>query len=471
MSLTKKIAHNTIIQIVGKIASTLLGLVAIGMMTRYLGQEQFGWYTTTITFLQFTAILLDFGLIPVTAQMLGEGRFEKQRLLRNLLGLRFTTAVIGFGIAPLIALLFSYPTEVKIAIAFSTISFLAIAMNQIFTGFYQEKLKTGIQVAGDILSRIVLVAGLFLATRSGASFITIMIIVGLANVIYTAFLWIKSRKDITLTFAFESEVWKVIVSKMWPIAISIIFNVIYLRGDILILTFLRSQAEVGIYGAAYRVLDIVGQIAMLMMGIFLPLLAAAWASGKKELLAERYGQAFSALMLLGVPITVGTFILAEPIMVLVAGAEFAESGALLKILSLAIFGVYLGAIYGHLAVAMDKQKSTIWIYISTAVLTLAGYFYFIPRYGLVGAAWMSVFSELYAGILLTWVIGRHTKNTPIKLFLKILFSVVVMATFLFFGQNFLPLIFLIIIGALLYAGILYITKGISRETIKEILSR
>src|SRR3989338_804217 len=104
MSTTRKITHNTIIQIVGKIASTLLGLVAVGMMTRMLGTEKFGWYTTTISFLQFIGILTDFGFIPVTAQMLAEGTIERSVLLKNLLGFRLTTAILAFGIAPCIAL-------------------------------------------------------------------------------------------------------------------------------------------------------------------------------------------------------------------------------------------------------------------------------------------------------------------------------------------------------------------------------
>jgi len=79
MSLTKKVAHNTIVQIIGKIISTVLGLVAIGMLARYLGQEQFGWYITAISFLQFIGIVIDFGLVPVTAQMMSEKDFDKEK--------------------------------------------------------------------------------------------------------------------------------------------------------------------------------------------------------------------------------------------------------------------------------------------------------------------------------------------------------------------------------------------------------
>ena len=94
MTTTRKIAHNTIIQIVGKVFSTALGLLALGMMTRYLGTEQFGWYITTISFLGFIGILIDFGLIPVTAQMMSEPQHDKKALFKNLISFRFFTALL-----------------------------------------------------------------------------------------------------------------------------------------------------------------------------------------------------------------------------------------------------------------------------------------------------------------------------------------------------------------------------------------
>ena len=50
MSLKRVIAHNTLIQIVGKTISVLLGLLAVAIMTRSLGVEQFGWYVTAAGF-------------------------------------------------------------------------------------------------------------------------------------------------------------------------------------------------------------------------------------------------------------------------------------------------------------------------------------------------------------------------------------------------------------------------------------
>ena len=253
MSTTRKIAHNTIIQIVGKIISTILGLLALGMLTRYLGTEQFGWYITTISFLGFIGILIDFGLIPVTAQMMSEPDHDKKQLFKNLISFRFFTALFFLSLAPLIALLFPYPPIVKQAIALSAVAFLGVAMNQVFLGFYQTKLKMHIQVIGENVGRIILVIGLWFLIARQASFLPLMIIVALNSIVYTAILWLSARKDTPIGFGFNWSIWKAIIIKMWPIAISIIFNVIYLKGDIIILSlFVLYMSPIEIDGVDFN---------------------------------------------------------------------------------------------------------------------------------------------------------------------------------------------------------------------------
>ncbi|MCF6277069.1 MAG: flippase [Candidatus Magasanikbacteria bacterium] len=470
MSLNKKIAHNTIIQIVGKIISTILGLIAIGMLARYLGQERFGWYITAISFLQFIGIVIDFGLIPVTSQMMSEKKFDKTKLFQNLLGFRFLSSVLFLSLAPLIVLFFPYPAEVKIAISVLVLGFVAVSMNQVLIGFYQEKLKMHIQALGEVVGKIILVVGLWLLISKNANFLPIMALITISSISYTAVLWIRAFRENTATLRFDWHIWKAIIQKSWPIAISIVFNVVYLRGDILLLSIFKSQAEVGSYGASYRILDVVAQTAMMIMGVLLPILAYNWSRNLKKKFSYRLQMSFDTMMVFAIPITVGIIALAEPIISLVVGANFTDSVFLLQILSLAVFGVYLGAVFGHTAVAINKQKQVMWIYISNAVITLTGYLIFIPKFGAFGAAWMTVFSEFYAGILLAIVIWRYTK-VRIKLgtFMKAILSSAVMAVVILSLQD-LNIIFLVLIGSSIYFATLYILGGFSKETVKEIIS-
>lgn len=288
-----------------------------------------------------------------------------------------------------------------------------------------------------------------------------------ANLSMTFFLWYAARSDVHLRFSYDKAIWKAIIQKMWPIAISITFNVVYLRGDVILLPFFRSQTEVGLYGMGYRVLDIVSQTAMMLMGIMLPILTYAWSRNSTEEFKKYYQQSFISMMMIGIPVTVGTILLATPIMTLV-GPEYAPAGNVLQILALAVFGVYLGAIFGHTAVAINRQKQTVWIYLSDAILTLIGYLIFIPRYGMYGAAWMTVFSEMYAGVCLFFTIRYYSgERLPFIPLAKILVSAGGMALALYLLRD-LHVLLLAPIGVLVYALIAYGTGAVSRETVRDI---
>jgi len=469
MTTTRAIAHNTIVQIIGKIISTLLGLAAIFMMTRYLGQEKFGWYITATSFLQFFAILIDFGLIPVTSQMLSEPQYDKNILLKNLLGFRFVTALILFA-SPLVALFFPYPAEVKMAIAISAISFFCVCINQIFIGFYQNRLQMHINTIGEVAGRVALVVGIWLLIRSNSAFLPIMGAIVVASIVYSAILWTTARKRAKIGFAYNSEIWRAIATKMWPIAISIIFNTVYLRGDTILLSLFKSQSEVGLYGSAYRVLDIYTQVAMLIMGLMLPIMAYYWSRGLKEEFKKYYQQSFDIIILIAIPILFFTVLFGKQIMTFVAGPEFINAGIPLQILSIAVFGVYLGGVFGHTAVSINCQIQAMWIYISNAVITLAGYLIFIPIYGMYGAAGMTVFSEIYAGIGL-FLIVRYYSQTKLqyKTLAKIVLSGLIMALSVWPLRS-SGLLLPIIVAPLIYAISIIALGVISKETIQQVVS-
>jgi len=136
---------------------------------------------------------------------------------------------------------------------------------------------------------------------------------------------------------------------------------------------------------------------------------------------------------------------------------------------MAVFGLYVGAIFGHTAVAINRQKQTMWIYISDAVITLIGYLIFIPKYGMYGAAWMTVFSEVYAGVLLWLTIRHYSKESlQLKTFGKIVLASLVMGVSLFFFHG-LPVLLSVAIGIAIYIMLLTILRAISKQTLREIL--
>ena len=149
MSLAKKIAHNTLAQIIGKIIATILGLFSLALITRYLGQAGFGEYTTITTFLTFFATIADLGLTLITVQMISGEKDNENKILNNLFSLRLVSALIFIGLAPLSVIFFPYSGTIKIGVLMAAASFF-FALSQVIVGLFRKTMYGAI--SGRIIS-------------------------------------------------------------------------------------------------------------------------------------------------------------------------------------------------------------------------------------------------------------------------------------------------------------------------------
>jgi O-antigen/teichoic acid export membrane protein len=297
------------------------------------------------------------------------------------------------------------------------------------------------------------------AVWTGRSLLWFLLAVVLGNLANFLLVSVFARRFIEFhPFKFEWD--STIIREMWyrslPIAVSIIFNLIYLKADMLILSFVRPDFEVGLYGAAYRVIDILMMVPVMLMGVILPIATGAWTSGDSARAGRALQKIFDAFMVYTIPVVCGGWLVAPRLMALVAGPSFTESGASLRILLLAFFAATMSTLFGHFIVALQKQRRVVWVYGSDAVLSLAAYIIFIPMFGMFAAAWATVFSELYAAVLLARVVFQTTEA---KLHGRVLWRVgvaaVVMSAVVFDGVLIhASVISIILIGALVYGIVL-----------------
>ncbi|MBI4122581.1 MAG: polysaccharide biosynthesis C-terminal domain-containing protein, partial [Parcubacteria group bacterium] len=106
-----------------------------------------------------------------------------------------------------------------------------------------------------------------------------------------------------------------------------------------------------------------------------------------------------------VPMVVGTLVLAEPIMTLIAGSGYEPSAGVLRILIVAAGFIFLGSLFAHAVVAIGKQKHMIKYYAIAATLAVALYVIYIPMYTYYAAAGVTVLSEFLialASAIMVW---------------------------------------------------------------------
>lgn len=477
MGLAKRIAHNTLIQTVGKLISTLLGLFSLALITRYLGKAGFGEYTTIYTFLTFFAVIADFGLTLITVQMISGEIEHENKILNNLFSLRFVSALIFIGLAPILVNFFPYSSTVKLGVLIMAISFLFPALNQVLVGLFQKKLHMDRSAIAEIIGRLALLVGIIINERLKMGLNGILIVTIISSALNFALHYLFALKFATLKFEFDFSLWKKIIIRSWPLALTIILNLIYLKADTLLLSLFKSAETVGLYGAAYRIIDVLTTLPFMFAGLILPILTAAWLENNIRSFNKILQKSFDFMAILAIPLLAGAQFLADPIMIMIAGPEFSSSGVILKILIFSVAAIFLGTIFTHATIALNKQKKLIGFYVFTSISSLLAYFYLIPRYSYFGAAAVTIYSETLIAIFSAYCVFKYSNFFPnLKVFGKAIIASLIMGGGLYFIPSYLlssllGLIIILLAAITLYFIILYLLGGIKSEEIRALIKK
>ncbi len=303
MSNSRKIAGNSAAQIIGRLIGTVFALLTFGILARHLGTDGYGRFTTAISFLQFFGVLVDFGLTMSMARMLGtRPADDSSRIASNITTMRVVSGLVFFALAPIVALAFPYGSDLRLAITIGAFSFFAMSVSAVLTGIFQRHLATKLIAIAEVAGRLFLLLGVWWSASRGLGLQSVMVILALSNVIQLVLSLIFAKRFVSLRPEFNFSLWRDIARESWPIAVGVALNLIYLKGDVIVLSLFRSETEVGLYGAAYKILDVVTVVPTVFMGLVLPLLAADWVARDMDGLRDKLRKSFDVMSAMALPL-------------------------------------------------------------------------------------------------------------------------------------------------------------------------
>lgn len=465
----KKIFYNTLLQSLGKVISVAIGLFTIALLSRYLQASGFGEYTTVVSFMGFFGILADLGMYLVTVQEISKEGADEKKILGNIFSLRFVTVIGMLFLGAIIALFFPYSQQVKVAMFWGIAAFTFVSGTQVLVGVFQKHLIFYKLSASEIIQRLVALATTIWFIRLSLGLNWFLISLVLSNAVHFFICLVITRRLIPFKLEFDLVFWKHILSKSWPLAFSVVLNLIYFKADTLILSALKSPGDVGIYGLSYKILEVLIAFPAMFAGLIMPFLArfafTDWGQYRKYL-----QKSFDAMILVIVLMITVTLFFARPIINLVGGNGFAQADKVLMILILATATIYLGNLLGYTVVALNAQKKMVWGYLLGSVLGLALYFLLIPHFSYYGAAWATVVVELTVFVFAYFLTSRVSKFYPsFKILLPaILAALPMLAVFYFVNLNW---VIEVVAGTVVYGMMLWALGAIPKEFIREILNK
>ncbi len=453
-SAAQTIAKNTIFLFVLRASGFVLSFVLVMKLGRGLGAEGLGVYTLATTYLQVFVLVPNFGFDTLAIRDLARDRSRAGPYVANVIGAKVALAIPAYALLVLVVLLMDYPADTRTAILVLGASILfdplAEAAAAIFQGF--ERMELLALVSGS--AKLVVTGISLVLLHRGADVLDILKVqvAGSAAVVpifalMTARLvpHIPTRPELAATVALAREA--------LPLFLTNLVGLLYLRTDVLVLSKLRGESEVGLYGAAASVLRVLAMLPTIFVTAMYPALSRfhSEAGDRGAALRRLCDTAFRWQIALGAPIVAGVAALAPEIIDLVYGPKFASSGRALSILIVALLFFFTNTLLGYMLFAANRQKEFLRIKVVTLVLNLGLLFVLVPRFGIDGAAAATVGTIFLSFLLHRALVARHVY--PVRLLAlgaKPLLGAAIML-FVVRAMHASPLALVVATGALVYA--------------------
>jgi O-antigen/teichoic acid export membrane protein len=465
MTLNKKLALNSIIQIFGKFVMIGVGFVSIRILTTFLGVDGFGAYVTITNYLIIASVLAEFGFNTLLATEIA-GKDEKQisHIVNNLFTFRLVMAVLVIGIIASASVwaIPAYSREIKTLVALGSIGAIGASLSHVLIGVFQTKLRTDKITIGDFLARITLMLGvLALAILGEVDLFWVMVWYSLAGIVQAIFMITATYKYYPIKLNIDWVYWKQIFKKALPLFVIITFNLIYYRIDTVMLSVMKDQTAVGLYGASYKILEILIAIPGMFMGLLLPLFTKYYLQDKNRF-QHIFQQAFNILVTVAIPLGVAGILLSGKILDLIAGKDFILATDTLQILFVGIGFIFLGNLMGHILISAQLQSKSMYIAIIGAVFNVGLNLYLIPRYSYLGAATATAITEGLVLLSYIYLVRKHIKYFPKLQFIHLItiLATTLMGVSLYFSSSWN--IFLQTILAIVVFGLVILPLGLKR---------
>ena len=470
MPLARRIAYNVVFNSVAKIASTILALVAIGFITRYLGTEGFGDYATVLAFFGLFSALADFGLSPLLAREISRKDAPERIIVGNVVALRIVSSSFILGLALLVVPFLPYDRELRLGILIAAVAFVFASSSGILNGIFQKRLAMFEVATVEFLGKC-LQLGIIVATVSFDWGFGAIILALLAFMVFNAILlFLLSQRLVSFRLTFDMTFWKTFLRESLPVGMISIVSFAYFKMDTILLSVLRGSADVGIYNAAYKIIENLTFFPAMIAGLVLPLFSRYIFHDpeKFHLVANK---TFKVFVVFAAPLAIGGFFLAEPLVLLIGGPEFLAAALPLRILIFSLAAIFFGNFFNAILIAGNLQKRLLVALSIVAVLNIAANLILIPLYSFAGAASVSLATEGAVAIATAFLASRFLGYRPdTQGALKILISSLIMGVFLLFSASF-PFLVRLSGGMVIYLLALWTTGGIGINEIAPLLLR
>jgi O-antigen/teichoic acid export membrane protein len=228
---------------------------------------------------------------------------------------------------------------------------------------------------------------------------------------------------------------------------------IYFRIDTVLLSKLATPAVVGWYGAAYRLFDTLVFLPNIVSSAILFPILARLSVESRPALQRAMSKGLDVILITGVPLCVGLFVLAGPIIHFIyRRPEYQPAVPALQWLAVALFLLYVNSLLGVTLVSLNEERKLTIVAALATVINLGLNWLLIPHYQHIAAAAVTAGTE---GFILCYLLAIMPRDLLARRNLVVLTKAALtsgaMAVVLVALHD-LPLPLLVLVGAVVYGA-------------------
>jgi len=465
METVRRIAKNTSIVIIGKIINGVISLLTGIMLARYLGASDFGTYSFIFAYLAFFVIITELGMNLILVREISRDRTKAGKLIGNAIIIKIMLSLFALGLACLIISFLPYSYDTKLLVYIASISFL-FSFRSLYTLVFEVNLQMEYPLLVSIIKNILRLALFIYLIFIKAPLL--WFIIAVVIIILPEFFLILhfSKRSLKPIFEIDFKIWKYLFRESWPLALTAVFVMTYHRIDQLMLFQMIGNEAVGYYSAAVGLSEIFAIFPSAFMVSVFPLMSQYFKTSEQSL-AKVSTLSFKYLLMLIIPIAVGTTLLSRPIISLFYGTMYMSSAPALSILIWSEIFIFYGVINYEILISTDKQEIYLIFCITGAMANVILNFVLIPRYGIMGASIATIVAYiLSAGAILGHLIpaARIYNVVGCKAMVKPIFASVIMGIYVYYTRSHMMLA--ISGGVGVFILMMLLIRGINQQDIK-----
>lgn len=357
------------------------------LLARYLGPERFGVINFALAFAGLFGFLTSLGLDNIIIRELVTSPENTAQTIGTGLVLRACGSILAFIAAPLA--MYATGERDHLTLSLGAI-FGTVALFRTFDVFdlhFQARVLSKYTVWATSASFIVIAIGKLVLISYGAT-LAAFAWADVAGAALTAaglmvlYFWTIGRSQ---SWRFNVSHAHRLLAAGWPLMLSGVAILIYMRIDQVMLKRMLGADEVGLYSAATRLSEMWYFIPMAVTSSVFPSILRTRTSSI-ELYYRRLERLFSLMSICAIAIAIPMTVLSRPLMVLLFGLRFAGAGPILAVHIWAALFVFWGVAQTPWNIAEGLQRLALYRTLAGAIINVGLNFVLIPRYAGTGAA-------------------------------------------------------------------------------------